>query len=889
MTDARILLVEDDEGLTAALEMFLTAKGYNVVTANDGSAALERLGEQPFDLIITDMMMPGMSGCELLARLKDSPPEPSPAVIVMTGKGTVEIALDIMKSGVSAFLRKPLNMDELEVAVSTAIDRNRLDRKLKGYYQELDAKVAARTRELTLLNSFTSLVNSSFDIELILRDAVEYLNECLLADSAWIYMVDEGTDTLRLRACKNFDPAFEGMVKTLDMKKGFSGRTFRDGGAFIFNDLSKVNVPIASAVASHGYTSAMHAAIKSGERVHGSMGVASKSGYEFKDADLQLLTSFGNQIGVAIEKIRLFEREKAAALGFKKKADELVILNEMGNMLRVSIDLELAARAVVSTVSQGLGLDRVCLWLLGEDRNTLTLRACKGVDEHMAGTTVRMDNRTLSGRAPDRDSAVVVHDPICGRLELDIKGPAQVSGSVAAIPLLTRIPGSQGINCWEHFGCREDSCPAFANPLACWMVDESCVRKFKESAGLVDKMKVCGGCEVYRTSMKGECIGMLCVERSEGALSPDDIKTLGVYANTAAAALENIRLLDRMVTSERFIDSIMANMASGLLVTDLSGRVRMINNVGAQILRLEPTTLTGASIVDMLPETARLVSVEDGNLGQVGHEVVIRTGDGPVPVGFSNSYLREHGGEPDGVIVVFRDLSEIRRLQERVREADRFAAIGKVAAGVAHEIRNPLFGITSVAQILGREIPQDSPHKVLIDAMLSETSRLNTLVEELLLYGRSTKISAVPTDLKELLEGVIEFHSPAIRGKGVAVVREFGESTPLVMVDQHQMRQIFLNLLWNALDAMPQGGEVRVGATAAGGGTVISVADNGSGIPKDELPKVFDLFFTTKDKGTGLGLAICRKIIEDHGGNVSIRSRKGEGTTVELFLPHGNL
>lgn len=881
MTHARILLVEDDEGLSDALEMFLTAKGYKVVTASDGGAALARLGGQPFDLIITDVMMPGMSGCELLARLNDSPPEPAPAVIVMTGKGTVEIALDIMKSGVSAFLRKPLNMDELEVAVSTAIDRNRLDRKLKGYYQELDAKVAARTRELTLLNSFTSLVNSSFDIELILRDAVEYLNECLLADSAWIYMVDEGTETLKLRASKNFDPAFEGMVDTLDMKEGFSGRTFKDGGAFIYNDLAKVKVPIAGAVASHGYTSAMHAAIKSGERVHGSMGVASKSGYEFKDSDLQLLTSFGNQIGVAIEKIRLFEREKAAALGFKKKADELVILNEMGNMLRVSIDLELAARAVVSTVSQGLGLDRVCLWLLGEDRSTLTLRACKGVDENMAGATVRMDY-------PGQRRGGVVHDPICGRLELDIKGPARVSGPVAAIPLLTRVPGGRSVNCWEHFGCREDSCPAFANPLACWMVDESCVRKFNESAGLVDKMKVCGSCDVYRTSMKGECIGMLCVERTGGALSPDDVKTLGVYANTAAAALENIRLLDRMVTSERFIDSIMANMASGLLVTDLKGRVRMINSVGAQILRLEPTTLTGASIVEMLPETARLVSVEDGGSGQVGHEVVIRTGDGPVPVGYSNSYLREHGGEPDGVIVVFRDLSEIRRLQERVREADRFAAIGKVAAGVAHEIRNPLFGITSVAQILGREIPQDSPHKMLIDAMLSETSRLNTLVEELLLYGRSTKISAVPTDLKELLEGVIEFHSPAIREKGVTVVREFGGSTPLVMVDQHQMRQIFLNLLWNALDAMPQGGEVRVGTAAAKDGTVISVSDNGSGIPKDELPKVFDLFFTTKDKGTGLGLAICRKIIEDHGGSVSIMSRRGEGTTVELFLPHSN-
>jgi signal transduction histidine kinase len=139
-----------------------------------------------------------------------------------------------------------------------------------------------------------------------------------------------------------------------------------------------------------------------------------------------------------------------------------------------------------------------------------------------------------------------------------------------------------------------------------------------------------------------------------------------------------------------------------------------------------------------------------------------------------------------------------------------------------------------------------------------------------------------------LLEEVLAFHGPAIDEKGISIVREFDESSPLAMVDPHQMRQIFLNLLFNALDATPKGGIIRIATSSAPGGAVVRITDNGVGIPKDELPRVFDLFFTTKEKGTGLGLAICRKIIEDHGGTVSIRSSRGEGTEVELVVPVNN-
>ncbi len=253
-----------------------------------------------------------------------------------------------------------------------------------------------------------------------------------------------------------------------------------------------------------------------------------------------------------------------------------------------------------------------------------------------------------------------------------------------------------------------------------------------------------------------------------------------------------------------------------------------------------------------------------------------------VPVGFTNSYLVEKDGTDGGVIVVFKDLSDIRKLHEQLREREHFSAIGKVAAGVAHEIRNPLFGITSVAQILGREIKDDTPQKALIDAMLSETSRLNTLVEDMLLYGRSTKLSPQPVDLNELIEGVVRFHQGGITEKGLKILNNFDKELPQLMLDQGQMKQVFLNLLVNAVDASVTGGEIIVRTGVKGESAVIEIADNGVGIPVDDVPKVFDLFYTTKEKGTGLGLAICRKIVEDHGGTVTISSMPGKGTSIRI-------
>ncbi|HAS53953.1 MAG TPA: hypothetical protein DCS42_07380, partial [Nitrospiraceae bacterium] len=212
-------------------------------------------------------------------------------------------------------------------------------------------------------------------------------------------------------------------------------------------------------------------------------------------------------------------------------------------------------------------------------------------------------------------------------------------------------------------------------------------------------------------------------------------------------------------------------------------------------------------------------------------------------------------------------------------------AVGRVVAGVAHEIKNPLFGISSVAQIFERELINPI-HRELAQALLAETRRLNHLVDELLVYGRPMKLRAERCDLSRLLEEVFQVHRREIREKGIVVRDEQLVPKIITYVDSGQIRQVFLNLLRNAVDAMPRGGEIALTLLLEDRYIIFSLADEGEGIPAQIFDRVYDLFFTTKKAGTGLGLTICRKIVQDHGGEIILESTEGKGTTVTVKLPY---
>ncbi len=358
--------------------------------------------------------------------------------------------------------------------------------------------------------------------------------------------------------------------------------------------------------------------------------------------------------------------------------------------------------------------------------------------------------------------------------------------------------------------------------------------------------------------------------------------------------------------SRQLLENIISHMGSGLLVTDRGERIWMINQHGQSTLGVTADQVVGKRLLDVFPEAGPLLDVQ---VDTILRELDLPSLDGrTVPLGFNNSRLLDAEGQPEGTIIIFRDLSDLRAIRAEARRKDRLAAIGEVAAGVAHEIRNPLFGISSVAQILMTEVKFDPVHQELLSAMQAEIKRLNVLVEDLLHYSRPSKPQRTPQALEQIWDEILGMAKEELAEAKVQVIREIGDGLPSVQADGDKLRQVFLNLLRNAIQATPSGGRIIIRLQRTGrdalptpmqhslelqAGTaepfreyVVSVVtDTGVGISAADLDRVFDLFFTTKSTGSGLGLAICRRIVEDHGGAIGIQSTEREGTTVTMALP----
>ena len=335
--------------------------------------------------------------------------------------------------------------------------------------------------------------------------------------------------------------------------------------------------------------------------------------------------------------------------------------------------------------------------------------------------------------------------------------------------------------------------------------------------------------------------------------------------------------------SVRLLRGILSSMSSGVVLLSREGLIKLINRQGAWILGHGHEDLVGKKLVEIVPEAAAFAGVRVGSY----EEITVRTPDGDtVPIGFTSSYYSGGEGDQEGIIVVYQDLTELKTLHAELMNRERFAAIGRVVAGVAHEIRNPLFGISAIGQIFERDLT-DPGHLELTRALLAETKRLNQLVEELLIYGRPMKLKREETDLRVLWEEVLDLHRDELRRKGITVSGDYAVRHPVAYFDPYQIYQVFLNLLRNAIEATPDEGSIGISMLLADNFLLFRVADTGVGIPEKNLEHVFDLFYTTKPKGTGLGLAICRKIMQDHGGDIAIESAEGRGTTVIIKLPYG--
>ncbi len=254
-------------------------------------------------------------------------------------------------------------------------------------------------------------------------------------------------------------------------------------------------------------------------------------------------------------------------------------------------------------------------------------------------------------------------------------------------------------------------------------------------------------------------------------------------------------------------------------------------------------------------------------------------------VSLSGAAVRSTTGRNLGGVTVIADITQQQQLEQNLIRAERLAAIGELAASLAHEIKNPLAGISGAMEIIKERFTPDDPHREISDEIQHQIRRLDSTVRDLLVYARPTPPDRMPTNLQERIDSVLTVLASERQLQPLQVIKHYPDGPAELNVDPDQMEQVFMNIVLNAAQAMSRPGRLVICLDADAGGYRISFRDDGPGMPAEVARRALEPFFTTKTRGTGLGLSICRKIIEAHGGQMDLKTAPGEGTTVTVRLP----
>ncbi len=337
-----------------------------------------------------------------------------------------------------------------------------------------------------------------------------------------------------------------------------------------------------------------------------------------------------------------------------------------------------------------------------------------------------------------------------------------------------------------------------------------------------------------------------------------------------------------------FADEVVTNLPVGLIATDRNGNIAFFNAAAEKITGNRFNDIRGQDAGKVLPD--HWCGLE-GFLAQ-GQAILDQEMEcsflnrKTVPLSVSASRIENEDGEFVGNILILKDLGEVRGLQEEVRRKEKLAALGRLAGGVAHEIRNPLSSIKGLATYFGSKFAEESEDREAANVMVREVDRLNRVVGELLELARPSELKLKHTDINALLAHSMRLVQQDAQTKNIEVNLSTSKDLPLIRVDADRLAQCLLNIYLNAIQSMDEGGVLSVKSLPEKNGTVkVEIGDTGKGISSIDLKKIFDPYFTTKSSGTGLGLAIVHKIIEAHRGNIQVKSTPGKGTVFSIVLP----
>ena len=371
----------------------------------------------------------------------------------------------------------------------------------------------------------------------------------------------------------------------------------------------------------------------------------------------------------------------------------------------------------------------------------------------------------------------------------------------------------------------------------------------------------------------------------------------------AVLAERRAKVRPALTADDRFFRHIVNSMRNGVIAVRRNGTLALMNDEAYRIFGLTPREGDiGRPFADVLRGRPDIIRVLGGafELSHLPNRAELRLKDLDRVIGYTLSQVKDDPADaPIGAVLFFKDLTRVEQLEERERLRDRLASLGEMAAGIAHELKNPLAGIEVMAGLLRRQVPDSKAAQSLLADILSEAKLANAIVVEMLEFVRPVRLQVERTDLCDVLQqSVTMAESKAPRGK-VAVTTDLESGLPMIEGDHHQLSQVFTNLVANAFEALDGKGRITISAMtttieadpAFAGvhpptpAVVVEVADDGPGIAANLTDRIFNPFFTTKVTGTGLGLAIVRKIVDAHEGRIDMTSTPDRGTCFRVTLP----
>ena len=403
---------------------------------------------------------------------------------------------------------------------------------------------------------------------------------------------------------------------------------------------------------------------------------------------------------------------------------------------------------------------------------------------------------------------------------------------------------------------------------------------------------------------KGELDGFLLLgRRVDGrVLDAREVDVLGVLGDQLGIAIENALLYTRLQDAKVYNDVLLDNLVSGVVAADPEGRLTVCNREALRILDLTASAAApGRPAATVLPAplaTALQECLTQG-FGVRDTAALLRPRTPTeLPIRYGTAILTGSADRPMGGLLVLQDVSALRRLEEQVRRSDRLASLGTLAAGMAHEIKNPLVSLKTFVQLLPERYDDPEFRTIFTPLLGAEVSRIDAVVTQLLGFSRPVKAKLAPTPVHAAIRASLRLVAQQIKGKGLTLVEHCQAPADEVLGDEHLLSQVFVNLLLNGIDATPPAGTLtvatrvterplsawRVGQEASAW-IEVQVRDTGPGIAADDRPRIFDPFFTTKPNGTGLGLSVTYGIVCDHQGCIDVESEPGQGACFRVSLP----